>query len=78
MRLRSFDPIAGDDEPYWTQHYRDVPEPFRLSDAWAVMTDALPLMQGKKDDFIKAFDLHYNRYEINAETYQDFLEMLQI
>ena len=77
MRLRSFDPIMGDDEPYWTIHYRDVPEPFRLSDAWAVMTDVLPLMQGKKDDFVKAFDLHYSRYEINAETYQDFLDMLQ-
>ena len=77
MRLRSFDPVTGDDEPYWTIHYRDVPEPFRLSDAWAVMTDDLPLMQGKKDDFVKAFDLHYSRYEINAETYQDFLDMLQ-
>ena len=77
MRLRSFDPVMGDDEPYWTIHYRDVPEPFRLSDAWAIMTDVLPLMQGKKDDFVKAFDLHYGRYEINAETYQDFLDMLQ-
>ena len=77
MRLRSFDPVTGDDEPYWTIHYRDVPEPFRLSDAWVILSDELPLMQGKKDDFIKAFDLHYSRYEINAETYQDFLDMLQ-
>ena len=72
-----FKPIMGDDDPYWTLHYKDVPEPFRLADAWQVLTDDLPLMQGKKDDFIKAFDLHYSRYEINAETYQDFLEMLQ-
>ena len=77
MRLRSFDPVMGDDEPYWTLRYRDVPEPFRLTNAWDVMTDELPLMQGKKDDFIRAFDLHYGRYEINAETYQDFLDMLQ-
>ena len=75
--MRNFEPIVGDDEPYWTIRYRDVPEPFRLTNAWDVMTDDLPLMQGKKDDFIKAFDLHYSRYEINAETYQDFLEMLQ-
>ena len=77
MRLRSFDPIMGDDEPYSTLRYRDVPEPFRLTNAWDVMTDVLPLMQGKKDGFVKAFDLHYSRYEINAETYQDFLDMLQ-
>ena len=77
MRSRSFDPVMGDDEPYWTLRYRDVPEPFRLTNAWDVMTDDIPLMQGKKDDFIKAFDLHYGRYEINAETYQDFLDMLQ-
>ena len=77
MRLRSFAPIMGDDEPYWTIRYRDVPEPFRLRDAWVILSDALPLMQGKKDDFIKAFDLHYGRFEINAETYQDFMELLQ-
>ena len=73
----TFKPIMGDDDPYWTLHYRDVPTPFRLADAWRVLTDDLPLMQGKKDDFIKAFDLHYGRYEINAETYQDFLELLK-
>lgn len=77
MRYDYYEPIIGDDKPYWTIRYRDVPEPFRLSDAWDVVTDDLPLMQGKKDAFIKAFDLHYSRYEINAETYQDFLDLLQ-
>ena len=77
MKIDYQEPIVGDDEPYWTIRYRDVPEPFRLNDAWIVLSDDLPLMQGKKDDFTKAFDLHYSRYEINAETYQDFLDMLQ-
>ena len=77
LRYDYFEPIVGDDEPYWTLRYRDVPEPFRLRDAWTVMTDTLPMVQSKKDSFIGAFDAHYGRYEINAETYQDFLEMLQ-
>ena len=77
MRLRSFDPIMGDDEPYWTKHYRDVPTPFRLADAWIVLTDDLPLMQSRKDGLITAFDMHYGRYEINADTYQDFLDILK-
>ena len=55
MRYDYFEPIVGDDEPYWTLRYRDVPEPFRLSDAWVVMTDTLPLVQNKKDAFIAAF-----------------------
>ena len=73
----SFKPMMGDDDPYWTLHYKDVPEPFRLADAWQVLTDELPLMQSKKGDFTKAFDLHYGRYEINADTYQDFLDLLK-
>ena len=77
MRLDYFEPITGDDAPYWTLHYRDVPAPFRLADAWEVLTDDLPLMQSRKDGLITAFDLHYGRYEINADTYQDFLDLLK-
>lgn len=77
MRLDYFEPIAGDDRPIWTIHYRDVPEPFRLSNAWMVLTDHLPLMQSRKSGLISAFDMHYNRYEINADTYQDFLDLLK-
>ena len=73
----SFKPMMGDDDPYWTLHYRDVPEPFRLADAWEVLTDDLPLMQSRKDGLITAFDMHYGRYEINADTYQDFLDLLK-
>ena len=72
-----FKPMMGDDDPYWTIHYRDVPEPFRLNDAWGILTDDLPLMESKRDDFTKAFDMHYSRYEINADTYQDFLDLLK-
>ena len=72
-----FKPIMGDDDPYWTLYYKDVPEPFRLADAWSVITDDLPLMQSKRSDFTKAFDMHYGRYEINADTYQDFLDLLK-
>ena len=72
-----FKPMMGDDDPYWTIHYRDVPEPFRLNNAWGILTDNLPLMESKRDDFTKAFDMHYSRYEINADTYQDFLDLLK-
>ena len=77
MSLDYFEPIAGDDRPLWTLHYRDVPEPFRLADAWAILTDTLPLLQSRKNGVITAFDLHYGRYEINADTYQDFLDLLK-
>lgn len=77
MTLDYFEPIAGDDRPLWTLHYRDVPTPFRLADAWLVLTDHLPLLQSRKDGIITAFDLHYGRYEINADTYQDFLNLLK-
>lgn len=77
MSLDYFEPIAGDDRPLWTLHYRDVPTPFRLADAWLVLTDTLPLLQSRKDGIITAFDLHYGRYEINADTYQDFLDLLK-
>jgi hypothetical protein len=77
MRLDYFEPIAGDDRAIWTIHYRDVPTPFRLADAWKILTDDLPLMQSRKDGLITAFDLHYGRFEINADTYQDFLDLLK-
>lgn len=77
MRLDYFEPIAGDDKALWTIHYRDVPTPFRLEDAWEILTDDLPLTQSGKDGLITAFDLHYGRYEINADTYQDFLDLLK-
>ena len=77
LKYDFFEPIKGDDKAYWTIHYRDVPEPFRLNDAWEVLTDELPLLTGVKEKIIEIFDLHYGRFEINAETYQDFLEMLQ-
>ena len=78
MRINYFEPIVGDDKAYWTIHYRDVPEPFRLNDAFGkIDTQSCPLLTGVKEKVIEIFDLHYGRYEINAETYQDFLEMLQ-
>ena len=78
MKYDYFDPIKGDDKAYWTIHYRDVPEPFRLMDAFdEIDAQDCPLLTGVKDKVVKIFDLHYGRYEINAETYQDFLEMLQ-
>lgn len=78
MRINYFDPIIGDDKAYWTIHYRDVPEPFRLMDAFdEIDVQDCPLLSGVKDKVVKIFDLHYGRFEINAETYQDFLEMLQ-
>lgn len=78
MRINCFEPIVGDDKAYWTIHYRDVPEPFRLNDAFGkIDTQSCPLLTGVKEKVIEIFDLHYGRHEINADTYQDFLEMLQ-
>ena len=78
MRINYFGPIVGDDKAYWTIHYRDVPEPFRIINAFDKLdAQTCPLLAAIKEKVIEIFDLHYNRHEINAETYQDFLEMLQ-
>lgn len=78
MRINYFDPIVGDDKAYWTIHYRDVPEPFRLINAFDKLdAQACPLLAGVKAKVIEIFDLHYGGSEINAETYQGFLDMLQ-
>lgn len=74
--MEYFEPIPGDDLAVWTAVYRDVPEPFRLVNAWNVLTDTLPIMQSRKDAIIANFDRYYARQEINGETYQDFLDGL--
>lgn len=77
MRINHFDPIVGDDKAYWTIHYRDVPKPFRLINAFdKIDAQSYPLLTGVKAKIIEIFDMHYGGSEINAETYQGFLDML--
>lgn len=76
MTIITLDYIIEDLEPFYTQYYKDVPNPFRLSDAWVYLTDALPLMQARKDALIDNFDRYYSKYEINGDTYQDFFDDL--
>lgn len=78
MRINYFEPIVGDDKAYWTIHYRDVPEPFRLANAFEkIDAQSYPLLAGVKAKIIEIFDIHYGGSEINAETYQGFVDMLQ-
>lgn len=60
----------------WSIRYRDVPAEFRLGAAWDTIQGMYDLLDAEKDNLIRGFELHYNRYEINGSTYQDFNDLL--
>lgn len=76
MRLKNFEPILDDDRPYWTDFYRDVPDGFRLVNAWDVIDGMYEHLEADKVELIKGFELTYRKSEINGVTYQDFKDLL--
>lgn len=77
MRLESFEPILGDDRAYWTEFYRNVPDGFKLTDAWEVIDGMYEHLEADKGELVKGFELKYGRYEINGVTYQDFKDLME-
>ena len=74
-RLPKFEPIKGDDLPYVTMIYRDVPQGFRITDL-EPLADA-PLSAQYWDRLTEYADLHFRNHEIIGRTFVDFFENLK-
>lgn len=61
-------PIIGDDEPFITCFYRDVPNGFRFAD---IGDDFLT-------DYITDLELYYNDFEIVGTTLKSFKNLLKV
>ena len=69
-KLNNFKPILGDDLPYNTLYYRDIPDGFGF-DALPFTTDH-PRTYAIKDKLVDYATKYYRRYEIVGETITDF------
>lgn len=67
-KLNNIKPIIGDNSPFITSFYRDVPTGYRFAD----------LNDEFLTDFIDDLELFFNDYEIVGETYNRFLQNLKI
>lgn len=74
-RIPRFDPITGDDLPYLSVRYSEVPKGFRITDL-EPLADA-PLSAQYWDRLTKFADLHFRNHEIIGSTYVDFFSNLQ-
>lgn len=75
-RLQQNEPIVGDDKPFHTIFYRDVPTGFRFSDLVFDATEH-PEINEKFEDMCKCADLFYSNFEIVGITIADFFDGLQ-
>lgn len=67
--------VTGDEEPYYTVFYRDVPEMYRFD--VLEIPDDMPLIKAIWTDLAVKLNFHYRDFEINGKTYQDFYENLK-
>lgn len=76
-KIRQFKPVVGDDNPFNTIHYRDVPDGFRFENL-VFDSDMFENVSLIWDD-VKAFlNLYFENWEINAITFKDFFNGLNI
>ena len=74
-RIPRFDPITGDDLPYLSVRYSEVPKGFRITDLEPI-ADA-PLSTKYWQRLTQFADLHFRNHEIIGSTYVDFFSNLQ-
>ena len=76
-KIRPFKSIIGDDEPYNTIHYRDVPDGFRFDNITFDNEEypEITLIWDKVKDYLNKY---YSNWEINANTFVDFLDGLNL
>lgn len=68
--------LIGDDAPYVTIRYRDVPDGYRISDL-VIDETAYPELAAIIDDLNEIAERYYKNYEITGVTVQEFFEHLQ-
>ena len=76
-KIRQFKPVVGDDNPFNTIHYYEVPTGFRFDDLVfnRDMYDNVSLIW---EDMKKFLNLYFEDWEINAKTFKDFFNGLNI
>ena len=74
--IQKFDPIIGDDLPFNTLAYRDIPTGFGFS-VLEFPTDK-PLTLALKDKLVDYCNKYYRNYEINGVTIADWQIELEL
>lgn len=76
QKLKRWNPIEGDDLPYYTIALRDCPKGFHFSNI--VKDDSLTHLNAMWDALIDYAERYYSEYEVVGSTLQDFLHGLQL
>lgn len=76
-RLPTIEPIVGDDKPYNTVFYRDVPDGFRFDDLTFDETK-FENIAGVWDDIKEFLNSYFGNWEINAQTFANFFDGLNV
>lgn len=76
-KIRQFKPVVGDDNPFNTIYYRDVPDGFRIENL-VFNSDMFENVSLIWDDVKEFLNLYFEDWEINAKTFKDFFNGLNI
>jgi hypothetical protein len=75
-KLKTYDPIIGDDDPITTIALRDVPQGYHFKDL--VFPARAPLSTALKERLTDFCERHYRNYEIVGVTIGDWYKDLQL
>ena len=76
-KIRQFEPVIGDDKPFNTVYYSDVPTGFRFDDL-VFNHDMYENVSLIWEDMKKFLNLYFEDWEVNAKTFKDFFNGLNI
>ena len=76
-KIRQFEPVIGDDKPFNTVYYSEVPTGFRFDDL-VFNHDMYENVSLIWDDMKKFLNLYFEDWEVNAKTFKDFFNGLNI
>lgn len=71
-------PVLGDDNPYFSLAYREVPEGYRFDDLPIPDSELYPMLNANWLRFIAIANSYYRNCEINGETIKDFFDNLNL
>lgn len=71
-------PVLGDDNPYFSVAYRDVPDGYRFDDLPIPDSEVYPMLNANWDRFVAIANSYYRNCEINGETIKDFFDNLNL
>ena len=74
--LKPIKSIIGEDEPYYSLYYRDIPDGFRISDI--VTKSGLEYITPLWNELVNFAERYYADFEVNARTVKDFFNNIQL